>query len=309
VSATDDDGKIPTCQISSITGAGIGASDFTFNGLSAAVLAIGGRTYVLNVTCSDAAGNTSSMSANVVVVPDTTPPSISSITANPNNIVPQARQLVTVTIAIAATDDSGVVSCGLTSITGPGTPGVDYRVTGQFTGAVIAYAGRTYVFNAQCVDFSGNVTPTSVNVVVPPDTTPPSISMVSASPSSIWPPDNRMIAVNVTVAATDIVDPAPVCALTSITGNNPYDSSITGQLAASVRAKNGELYTLTVTCTDFYGNASSASTTVSVAKGGPAMTIKTASGRDERRDGPDRNDDRDRDRDVKHADRDDRSGR
>jgi hypothetical protein len=276
VSATDDDGKMPTCQISSITGAG--ATDFSFNGLNAAVLAIGGRTYVLNVTCSDAAGNTSSKSANVVVLTDTTPPVISNITANPNNIWPPAQQMVPVVITVTATDDSGVVSCGLLSISGPGTPGVDYRVTGQFSGVVKAFAGRTYVFNAQCVDFSGNVTPASVNVVVPPDTIPPAISLVSASPSVIWPPDNKMVAVNVTVAASDIADPAPVCALTSISSYNPYDSAITGQLAASVRAKNGEVYTLTVTCTDFYGNASSASTTVAVTQvnGAVAGTVATA---------------------------------
>jgi hypothetical protein len=280
VSATDDDGKMPTCQISSITGTGIGAPDYTFNGLNATVLAIGGRTYVLNVTCSDTAGNKSSRSANVVVLTDTTKPVISGITANPSIIWPPARQLVPVTIAVAATDDSGVVSCGLASISGPGTPGVDYRVTGQFTGVVVAYAARTYVFNAECVDFSGNVSSSSVNVVVPPDTIPPVITMVSASPSVIWPPDNKMVAVNVTVAATDFVDPSPSCALTAVTGGSPGDSAITGQLSANVSAKNRAVYTLTVTCTDFYGNASSQSTTVAVTQvSGVAAGAAARSGR------------------------------
>jgi len=88
--------------------------------------------------------------------------------------------------------------------------------------------------------------------------------MVSASPNVIWPPDNKMVAVTVTVAATDFVDPAPSCALTAVTGGYPGDTAIAGQLAANVSAKNRAVYTLTVTCVDFYGNASSASTTVAV---------------------------------------------
>ena len=266
VSATDDDGNVPTCQLSTISGTGFVAGvDYTITGASSAMVkAAGGRTYVLNVTCRDKAGNTSYGSTNVVVLTDTTPPVISSVTATPSSIWPPALQMVPVTIAVAATDDSGVVSCNLASISGPGTPGVDYLVTGQFTGSVKAFAARTYVFTAQCVDFSGNRSTAPVNVVVPPDTIPPVITMVSASPNVIWPPDNKMVEVTVTVAATDFVDPAPSCALTAVTGGYPGDTAITGQLAANVSAKNRAVYTLTVTCVDFYGNASSASTTVAV---------------------------------------------
>ena len=265
VSATDDDGKMPTCQVSSISGGSYSAGvDYQFTGLNAAVLAKGGRTYALHVTCSDAAGNTSSSSTNVVVLTDTTKPIITGVTASPSSIWPPALQMVPVTVSVSATDDSGVVSCGLAAISGPGTPGADYQITGQFTGVVKAFAGRTYVFTTQCADFSGNVSSASVNVVVPPDTAAPVISSVSASPSVIWPPDNKMVAVTVAANATDFIDPAPSCALTTISGGYPGDTAITGPLTGNVRAKNGNVYTFTVTCVDFYGNASTASATVAV---------------------------------------------
>lgn len=267
VSATDDSGQPPSCQLSSISGPGVNGVDSVVTGTSSgSVKAVGGRTYTFNVTCSDAAGNSSTGSATVTVPADVTPPVISGLTANPSTIWPPALQMVTVTIAVAATDDSGVVSCSLANVAGPGTPGVDYLVTGQFTGSVKAYAGRTYAFTAQCVDFSGNVSSATTNVVVPPDTTPPVISSVSASPNFIWPPDNKLDPIAVAVAATDFVDPSPSCALTSIGGGQPGDSAVTGQFSGVVRAVNGAVYTLTVTCRDFYGNAASASTAVVVTK-------------------------------------------
>lgn len=267
ISATDDDGKTPTCQLSSISGPGVVGVDYAVTGAnSGAVKALGGRTYVFTVSCSDAAGNKSSASANVVVPPDTTAPVITAMTANPSTIWPPALQMVPVTVTVAATDDSGVVSCTLAKIAGPGTPGVDYLVTGQFSGLVKAFAARTYVFTAQCVDFSGNVSSAAVNVVVPPDTTPPVISALSASPNLIWPPDNKLVAVTVTAAATDLVDPSPACALTSISGGEADDSAVSGQFSGVVRAKNGAVYVLSITCTDFYGNKASASTNVVVTK-------------------------------------------
>jgi len=98
------------------------------------------------------------------------------------------------------------------------------------------------------------------------DTAPPTIVRVTATRSAIWPPDNKMVPVSVTVAATDDVDAVPACSLTSISGGSPDDSAITGAFSANLRAKNGNVYMLTVTCRDRAGKGSSASVSVAVTK-------------------------------------------
>lgn len=273
VSATDDSGAAPACSLASITGPGTAGVDYAVTGqYMGTVKAIGGRTYVFTAHCVDASGNGSQASTNVVVPADTTAPVISSVVATPSTIWPPLGQMVPVTIAVSATDDSGVVSCSLAGITGPGTAGADYQVTGTLSGTVKAIGGRTYSFNALCTDYSGNASPASANVVVPPDTTAPVIAGVSAAPSTIWPPDNKMHDIAVSVSASDDVDPAPVCTLTSVSGASS-DAALTGALTASVRASNGNVYTLTVTCRDFSGNSSTASTVVTITKG-PATILK-----------------------------------
>jgi hypothetical protein len=118
-----------------------------------------------------------------------------------------------------------------------------------------------------CADAAGNVSPaSSTDVVVPPDTTAPVISAVSATPSTVWPPNGALVPVTVSVTATDDSDPAPVCSLSSLTASapTPDGSGITGPLSATVRAVGGVTYTLTVTCSDAAGNSSSAATSVVV---------------------------------------------
>jgi hypothetical protein len=112
------------------------------------------------------------------------------------------------------------------------------------------------------------------------DTVAPVISSVTADPSSIALPNNALVPVTVTVNATDAVDPAPVCALSSLTSTatTPDDSAISGAFSANVRAVGGRDYTLTVTCTDGSGNASSRSAVVHVDADttGPAISSLTA---------------------------------
>jgi hypothetical protein len=104
------------------------------------------------------------------------------------------------------------------------------------------------------------------------DKQPPTISAVSASPNVLWPPNNKMIPVTVSVSASDNCDPSPICKITGITSNESISSSdaqITGNLTASLLAERlgsgtGRVYTLTIQCTDASGNSSTANATVSV---------------------------------------------
>ena len=58
------------------------------------------------------------------------------------------------------------------------------------------------------------------------DTTPPVLRLV-ASPSQVWPPDNRLVSIVITVTATDETDPAPTVRLRSITCDDPRTAANT----------------------------------------------------------------------------------
>lgn len=103
------------------------------------------------------------------------------------------------------------------------------------------------------------------------DVRPPTITRVVPSVTSIWPPNKRMVPVTVSITATDDVDTAPACQVLSVSANegSPSDAVVTGPTTVSLRADrlgvgDGRVYTITVRCTDVSGNASTATTKVTV---------------------------------------------
>ncbi len=111
------------------------------------------------------------------------------------------------------------------------------------------------------------------------DTTAPVISSVTASPNTLWPPNHKMMPVQVTAAILDNCTAAPVCKIASVTSNEPdnglgdgdtaNDIVVTGDLTVNLRAERsgtgtGRLYTVNGQCTDAAGNVASWSTTVTV---------------------------------------------
>ncbi len=109
---------------------------------------------------------------------------------------------------------------------------------------------------------------------VQPDTTPPRILSLAASPSLLWPPNHRLSPVKLMVNAVDDSDPSPVARITEVTSNEAQTSStpdweLTGPLSLNLRADRsgngrGRVYTITVQCQDASGNVSSASVDVRV---------------------------------------------
>ena len=113
------------------------------------------------------------------------------------------------------------------------------------------------------------------------DTTPPSISSVTASPNILWPPNHKMAPVAVGVMVTDACDAgvANRCNIFSVTSNEPInglgdgntspDYQITGKLTLNLRAErsgngNARVYTVGVVCTDASGNSSTNTVAVTV---------------------------------------------
>ncbi len=131
----------------------------------------------------------------------------------------------------------------------------------------------------QCTatDTHNNTAHGSFSVIVR-DTTPPTIASITASPNSLWPPNHKMVAVTVTVIASDLVDPNPVSHIVSISSSEPVNGSgdgntspdwnITGPLTADIRAERAggtdRVYTLTIQTTDFSGNSAFGTVTVTV---------------------------------------------
>lgn len=106
------------------------------------------------------------------------------------------------------------------------------------------------------------------------DTTPPEIS-VSASPNLLWPPNHKMVKVNLAVQVQDSCDPDPVVILYSVTSSEPDDAPGNGDgktkndiqgadigtfdLEVKLRAERqnegpGRIYTVTYKATDQSGN-------------------------------------------------------
>jgi hypothetical protein len=107
------------------------------------------------------------------------------------------------------------------------------------------------------------------------DTTPPTISSMSASPNVLSPPNHKMVAVSVSVSATDSCDPNPTSKIISVASNEPgpNEFQIDGNLTVNLQSErngggSGRTYTITVQSSDDSGNSSTRTLTVMVPKGG-----------------------------------------
>jgi hypothetical protein len=170
--------------------------------------------------------------------------------------------------------------------TGPGGAVVTYTVSTS-PGATVACAppsGTTFPLGTttvQCTatDTLNHLTTTGAFSVTVADRTPPAVTSIVASPSNLWPPNHKMVAVRVTVTAHDAVDAAPASRIVTVTSNQPIngpgdgntapDWEITGPLTLNLRAERAggadRLYMIKVVTTDFSGNSTTSTVVVSVA--------------------------------------------
>ncbi len=130
-------------------------------------------TYNIVVTVKDASGNSST--ANVtLIVGDTTPPVITSLTASPNVLSPPNHKMTPITLSVTATDncDPAPVSKIISITCNESATASEMQITGALTASVAATrdgsgSGRIYTITVQCTDASGNSSTKTVAVTVP----------------------------------------------------------------------------------------------------------------------------------------------
>ena len=111
-----------------------------------------------------------------------------------------------------------------------------------------------------------------------PDTTPPVIHSITATPNVLWSPNHRMTPVSLTANVTDNCS-GVTWSVTAIASDEPVngtgdgdtapDWSITGGHGVNLRSEragtgDGRIYTITVTARDGAGNRTTGTTQVSV---------------------------------------------
>ena len=139
------------------------------------------------------------------------------------------------------------------------TPTTEYAYPQPFSGEV----------RLRVTDNDGFTDDGKTEAEITPDTTPPNLSTLSATPNVLWPSNHKMVDVVLNANASDACG-VGTCRIVSVTSNDPGrtvgrgqsepDVEITGDLTLRLRAeKNPEgasrVYRATVECTDVNGNA------------------------------------------------------
>jgi uncharacterized repeat protein (TIGR01451 family) len=124
-----------------------------------------------------------------------------------------------------------------------------------------------------------DITNNSATATTTASNPPPTITDATADPSSLWPPNHRMVNVTVSYNVTDNCALPPDSCTLSVTSNEPVNGKGDGDtfpdwivvddhhvLLRAERAGNGNgrIYTITITCTDSGGNSSSEQVEVTV---------------------------------------------
>jgi hypothetical protein len=234
----------------------VGVTSLTYSAASGSTFAIG--TTTVTVTAKDATGNTSTATFTVKVQ-DTTAPALTL----PANQVLEATSAAGAAASFSASASDAV---GVTSLT--------YSAA---SGSTFALGTTTVTVTAK--DAAGNTTSGSFTVTVR-DTTAPVISSATSNAPTLWPPNHKMVAVTVSVSASDLVGLSSV-KIISVTSSEPdnglgdgdtaNDIEITGNLTVNLRAErsgggDGRTYTITVQAKDAAGNATTKTIAVVVPK-------------------------------------------
>ena len=208
-------------------------------------------THTFSAVATDTSGNRT-VSTPATVLIDNTPPVI-SLAVLSNRLLAQA------------TDASGVASVSFELDGQPFGPAV-FAPPFEVPWSRLSLSDGPHSFRAVATDAVGNrAVSAPVDVVV--DNTPPVLA-VEASPAFIWPPNNKLVPVQIAVSLIDAIDVAPTVVLEVVACNDGCSPSAdivgaaigSNDRSVSVRAKrtgagNGRTYSLTYKATDSAGNS------------------------------------------------------
>ncbi len=247
--ATEPGGAVVTFTATSADGTPVICSP-----ASGSLFALG--TTTVNCSATNSAGTTNG--SFTVTIVDTTPPVITA----PAVLYVEATSAAGATATYVATaqdlvDGSVAVTC---------TPA---------SGSFFAFGTTDVVCTAY--DSRGNGDITSFQVIVQ-DTTAPTVTSISATPNTLWPPDHKLIDVTISATLVDAVDPSPTWSILSVSsnqptqgtgdGDQPVDWFITGNNTLKLRAERSSgqdrIYTITIQTLDSSGNVGTATVQVYV---------------------------------------------
>jgi hypothetical protein len=221
-------------------------------------------TYNFTLTVTDTHGQSSAANVSVTVNPE--PNAAPVANAGANQTIEATGPSTPVTLnGSASSDPDG------DTITYSWKEGATVLGTTAIVNTSLPLGTHTIVLK---VTDPYGATSSSTTTVVIKDTTGPTISGVSASPNSLWPPNHNMIPVTIGYTATDLVDPAGSLTNTlTITCNEPtvagdmvvVDSHHVLLRAERLGSGTGRVYTITIHSTDLSGNTSTSTVTVTVA--------------------------------------------
>jgi len=200
-------------------------------------------------------------------------PPVGSITTNPSANGNGWINSSPVTVNLSATDS------------GSGVQQLRYWINGGQVRVVAGSSASTQISgegmnsaNLRVLDNAGNIS-SLVSQPVNIDLTPPAVS-VSASPSSIWPPNGKMVPVTVSGTITDNlsgVNPSTAAfavvdeygsvhpsGIVTLGPGGSYSFTVSLQASRNGNDKDGRQYMISVSAKDFAGNRGSAATTVTV---------------------------------------------
>ena len=213
-------------------------------------------TTAVTCTATDVGGNQSSCSFTVTVNDTQSPTIVCPPNMTASNTAGQCSANVNPGTAVA-TDNC------------PGVTVVGSRSDGLALNAPYPVGTTTITWTAR--DASGNQSSCTQTIVVN-DTQAPTITGAAANPSTLWPPNNRMVDVAINYSVTDNCTPSSqiTCTL-SVTSNEGTSADWVIVDAHHVRLRadrngggNGRVYTITITCRDSSNNTTTTTVTVTV---------------------------------------------
>ncbi len=133
--------------------------------------------------------------------------------------------------------------------------------------------------NLVVTDQDGFASASDTGLVIVRDTLPPIIYDIAAEPNNLWPPDHKMVPVELALDVQDQCDPVTDCEIIYVESNEPDnglgdgntlpDWEINGPLSLNLRREcagvgEGRIYSIEVACFDNRGFVTTASTEVYV---------------------------------------------